>query len=44
MQAFLSQNGNSAVAAAAHVLDVNVGGDQLNAAVATAAAGSNSYG
>ena len=41
MQAFFSQNGNLAVAAAANVLNVNVGGDQLNAAVAAAAAGSN---
>ncbi|MGY1739084.1 hypothetical protein [Geodermatophilus sp. SYSU D00684] len=41
LQAFLVQNGNQAFAAAANVLNVNVGGDQLNAAVAAALAGSN---
>ena len=41
MQAFVVQNGNQAFAAAANVLNVNVGGDQLNAALAAAAAGSN---
>ncbi len=41
MQAFVVQNGNQAFAAAANVLNVNVGGDQLNAAVAAALAGSN---
>ncbi len=41
MQAFVVQNGNQAFAAAANVLNVNVGGDQLNAAVAAALAGSD---
>jgi hypothetical protein len=41
MQTFISQNGNLAVAAAANVFNVNVGRDQLNAAAAAAAAGSN---
>ncbi|GAB3193187.1 hypothetical protein GCM10027261_07570 [Geodermatophilus arenarius] len=41
LQAFVWQNGNQAFAAAANVLNVNVGGDQLNAAVAAALAGSN---
>ncbi|WP_448639882.1 hypothetical protein [Geodermatophilus sp. URMC 63] len=41
MQFTVSQNGNLAVAAAANVLNLNVGGDQLNAALAAAAAGSN---
>ena len=43
MQAFVVQNGNQAFAAAANVLNVNVGGDQLNAALAAAAAGSNVF-
>ncbi len=43
MQFFL-QNGNTATAAAANVLNFNVGGNQLNAAVAAAAAGSNFFG
>ncbi len=41
MQALVAQNGNQAFAVAANVLNVNVGGDQLNAAVAAALAGSN---
>ena len=40
---FFSQNGNTATAAAANVLNVNLGGSQLNAAVAAAAAGSNVF-
>jgi hypothetical protein len=36
-----NQNGNMAVAAALNVDNLNVGGDQLNAAAAYAAAGSN---
>ncbi|MGY1830390.1 hypothetical protein ACI8AA_08180 [Geodermatophilus sp. SYSU D01180] len=40
---FISQNGNTATAVAANVLNVNVGGNQLNAAVAAAAAGSNIF-
>ena len=40
---YFSQNGNTATAAAANVFNVNVGGSQLNAAVAAAAAGSNLY-
>jgi hypothetical protein len=39
-----NQNYNTAVAAAANVLNVNVGGDQYNDAYAAAAAGSNFYG
>ncbi|MGR7027847.1 hypothetical protein [Geodermatophilus sp. URMC 62] len=42
MQVF-AQNGNTATAVAANVLNVNIGGNQLNAAVAAAAAGSNFY-
>ncbi|MGY1776087.1 hypothetical protein ACI8AV_09535 [Geodermatophilus sp. SYSU D00804] len=38
---FFVQNGNNATAVAANVLNVNVGGNQLNAAVAAALAGSN---
>jgi len=41
MQVIVSQNGNTAIAAAANVLNVNVGGDQANIALAAAAAGSN---
>jgi hypothetical protein len=41
MQVIFSQNGNLAVAVALNVGNVNVGGDQLNAAGAEAAAGSN---
>ena len=41
---FISQNGNTATAAAVNVLNVNLGGNQLNAAVAAAAAGSNIFG
>jgi len=44
MQVVFSQNGNTAVAAAANVLNVNVGGDQANIAAAAAAAGSNFFG
>ncbi len=40
MQFTATQNGNFAVAAVANVLNVNLGGDQLNAAVAAAASGS----
>ena len=36
-----SQNGNFALAAAANLYNVNVGGSQLNVAAAEAAAGSN---
>jgi len=36
-----SQNGNFALAVAANAYNVNVGGNQLNAASAEAAAGSN---
>ena len=36
-----SQNGNFALAAAANAYNVNVGGNQLNVASASAAAGSN---
>jgi hypothetical protein len=43
MQAFVVQNGNAAFAAAANVLNVNVGGDQLNVAAALALAGSNVF-
>jgi hypothetical protein len=39
----VSQNGNFALAAAANIGNVNVGGDQLNVAVAEAAAGSNFF-
>ena len=41
MQAFISQNGNLAIAVALNVGNINIGGDQLNAAAAAAAAGSN---
>jgi hypothetical protein len=41
---FFVQNGNNATAVAANVLNFNVGGNQLNAAVAAAAAGSNFFG
>ena len=37
----VNQSGNAAVAAAANVANVNVGRDQLNAAVAVALAGTN---
>jgi methyl coenzyme M reductase subunit C len=37
----VNQSGNLAVAVAANVLNVNVGGNQLNAAAAAAAAGRN---
>ncbi|MGY1734017.1 hypothetical protein ACI798_21125 [Geodermatophilus sp. SYSU D01045] len=40
---FFAQNGNTATAVAANVLNLNVGGNQLNAAVAAAAAGSNVF-
>jgi hypothetical protein len=38
---FLSQNGNLAIAVALNVGNVNLGGNQLNAALAAAFAGSN---
>jgi hypothetical protein len=38
------QSGNTAVAVAANVENLNVYGDQLNVAVAEAAAGSNFFG
>jgi hypothetical protein len=41
MQAFFAQNGNLAIAVALNVGNVNIGGNQLNAAVAAALAGSN---
>ncbi len=41
MQAFFSQNGNLAIAVAVNAGNINFGGDQLNAALAAAAAGSN---
>jgi hypothetical protein len=44
MQTFFSQNGNLAIAVALNVGNVNIGGDQLNAASAAAAAGSNFFG
>ena len=41
MQALVLQNGNQAFAAAANVLNANVGGNQENVAIAAALAGSN---
>jgi len=41
MAVIVSQNGNLAVAVALNVGNVNIGGNQLNAAAAAAAAGSN---
>ena len=41
MQTVVLQNGNQAFAAAANVLNVNVGGTQENVAIAAALAGSN---
>ena len=41
MQAFFSQNGNLAVAVAVNAGNINFGGNQLNAALAASAAGSN---
>ncbi len=38
-----NQNGNFAAAAAVNAGNINVGGDQLNAAAAIAAAGTNVY-
>ena len=44
MLVIVSQNFNTAVAAAANVHNVNIGGDQANIALAEAAAGSNFFG
>jgi len=44
MYLVVSQNFNTAVAAAVNAGNVNVGGDQANIALAAAAAGSNFYG
>ena len=41
MQATFSQNGNLAIAVAVNAGNINIGGNQLNAAAAAAAAGSN---
>ena len=41
MQTIVSQNGNLAIAVAVNAGNVNLGRDQLNAAAAAAAAGSN---
>ncbi len=41
MQSFYGQNGNLAIAVAVNAGNINFGGDQLNAALAAAAAGSN---
>ena len=41
MQAFFSQNGNLAIAVAVNAGNINFGGNQLNAALAASAAGSN---
>jgi hypothetical protein len=41
MQTVVLQNGNQAFAAAANVLNANVGGNQENVAIAAALAGSN---
>jgi hypothetical protein len=41
MQTLVLQNGNQAFAAAANVLNANVGGNQENVAIAAALAGSN---
>ncbi len=41
MYHFVGQNGNLAIAVALNVGNVNIDGDQLNAAGAAAAAGSN---
>jgi len=41
MLVVVSQNLNTAIAAAANVHNINVGGDQANVALAAAAAGSN---
>ncbi|RBY76745.1 hypothetical protein DQ238_16905 [Geodermatophilus sp. TF02-6] len=41
MQAFFGQNGNLSIAVAVNAGNINFGGDQLNAAVAAALAGSN---
>jgi hypothetical protein len=41
MQTVVSQNGNLAIAVAVNAGNVNLGRDQLNAAAAAAAAGSN---
>jgi len=41
---FVNQSGNVAIAVAVNAGNVNIGGDQLNAAAALAAAGTNVYG
>ena len=41
MAVIVSQNFNTAIAVALNVGNINIGGNQLNAAVAEAAAGSN---
>jgi hypothetical protein len=41
MQATFSQNGNLSIAVAINAGNINFGGDQLNAALAASAAGSN---
>jgi len=43
MQTLVLQNGNQAFAAAANVLNANVGGNQENVAIAAALAGSNVF-
>jgi hypothetical protein len=44
MQTVISQNLNTAVAAAVNAGNINYGRDQVNIALAAAAAGSNFYG